>query len=365
MKPHKNISLSGASANFGPGHTFMDDFDADPYSLEHDKNLYYPFHGKGEWYSGLSMAAINQGLSLPALCKHIEMLPAGPQWKFKHVVPESPTKKSLQVFFHGAIECLKALMHSPMYAGHIKFIPKKIYATADNLHCVYSEWLTGEHAWELQDALLDGATLLGVIISSDKMHITQVGNHQAHPLLISLANIAVNIFNKGTLNSFILLALIPLPKFVHMTKCLHVVLADWLLHQVISMVITLLKKAAELGCMTSDPLGNLKYCFTPLNAYITYTPEQHAITCVSSNASPVTMVTTKKFGDPLHLHSYFKACQKYQLNGVPCPFWVDWALAEPSSFLPLELLHHLHNMFWDDHDHDWCIRILEANELDL
>ncbi|KAI6022113.1 hypothetical protein EDC04DRAFT_2575262 [Pisolithus marmoratus] len=114
----------------------------------------------------------------------------------------------------------------------------------------------------LQDALPKGATLLGVILSSDKTHITQVGNHQAHPLLISLANISADIHRKGIMKSYLLLALLPVPKFVHPNKHLHGVLADQLLHQVISIVIKPLKQAAESGHMMSNPLRNLKYCFT-------------------------------------------------------------------------------------------------------
>ncbi|KAI5986499.1 hypothetical protein EDD15DRAFT_2174848 [Pisolithus albus] len=153
----------------------------------------------------------------------------------------------------------------------------------------------------LKDALPDGATLLGVVLSSDKTHITQVGNCQAHPLLISLANISADIHTKGSTKSYLLLALLPVPKFVHPNKRLCGVLADQLLHQVISIVVRPLKQAtAESGRMMSDPLGNLKYCLTPLVAYIADTPEQCVIACISSNASAVTMAISTQFGDPIH-----------------------------------------------------------------
>ncbi|KAI5984466.1 hypothetical protein EDD15DRAFT_2177258, partial [Pisolithus albus] len=292
-----------------------------------------------------------------ALRRLIEMLPSGPRWKFRSVETESPTKRGLQVFYRDAIKCLQHLVHSPSNNGQIEFVPKKIYSAADRMQRVYTEWLTGDRAWELQDALPDGATLLGVVLSSDKTHITQVGNRQAHPLLISLANISADICAKGSTKSYLLLALLPVPKFIHPNKCLCGVLADRLLHQVISIVVRPLKQAAESGRMMSDPLGNLKYCFTPLVAYIADTPEQHVITCISSNASAVTMVVSTQFGDPVccaartasktrrqlimaerktraaNLSSYFQACRKRQLNGVSFPFWLNWALAEPSSFI--------------------------------
>ena len=138
----------------------------------------------------------------------------------------------------------------------------------------------------------------------------------------------------------------------------------------------------------NDPVGNLKYCFTPIVAHIADTPEQRVIACVTSNASAVTMAITEKFGDPvrcaprtasmtrqrlivvkrttrsLNLSSYFKACQKFQLNGVSSPYWLNWALAEPSSFITIEALHQYFKMFWD-HDQKWCSRMLGPDELDF
>ena len=193
--------------------------------------------------------------------------------------------------------------------------------------------------------LPDGVTLLGVVLSSDKTHITQVGNHQAHPLLISLANITADTHRKGLTNSYLLLALLPISKFIHLIKCLHGILVDHLLHQVIFIVIKPLKKATKVGCMMSDPLRNLTdYCFMPLATYIADIPKQCIMACVTSNASAITMAITEQFGDPVHcaahtisktcqwlivvkltthslnLFSYFQACQRFQLNDVLSPF---------------------------------------------
>ncbi|KAI6018858.1 hypothetical protein EDC04DRAFT_2576217, partial [Pisolithus marmoratus] len=318
------------------GYTFMDMFDADPFSSECQHNLFYPFTLEAEWKfaswlanSGLNMATVDKCLSLDA-----------------------------------------------------------IYSAADCTQCIYTEWLTGDQAWELQDALPNSATLLGIVLSSDKTHITQVGNCQAHPLLISLANISADVHRKGSTKSYLLLALLPVPQFVHPNKHLCGVLASRLLHQVISIIVGPLKKAAEVGCMMSDPIRNLKHCFTPLVAYIANTPEQHVITCITDNASAISMAVSKQFGDPLccaactaskthwllivvkrethalNLSLYFRACQKWQLNGVASPFWLDCALVELSSFLNPEILHHFFKMFWD-HDQKWCSRMLGADELDF
>ena len=140
--------------------------------------------------------------------------------------------------------------------------------------------------------------------------------------------------------------------------------------------------------MMSDPLGNLKYCFMPIVAHIADTPEQRVIACVTSNASAITMAVAERFGDPIrcaprtasvtrqrlmvvkrttrssNLSSYFQACRKFQLNGVSLPYWLNWALAEPSSFITVEALHQYFKMLWD-HDCKWCSRMLGPDELDF
>ncbi|KAI5986452.1 hypothetical protein EDC04DRAFT_2589715, partial [Pisolithus marmoratus] len=103
-----------------------------------------------------------------------------------------------------------ALLSDPALVGHIEFCPCKIFNSAEKIHWVYHDWLTGDHAWELQSLLPPGAMLLGVILSSDKMHMTTFGNHQAHPLLISLANISRNARNKVLNHAYLLLALMQL-----------------------------------------------------------------------------------------------------------------------------------------------------------
>ena len=66
-----------------------------------------------------------------------------------------------------------------------------------------------------QDKLPEGATVLGAVLSSDKMQLTSMtGNHRAHPLLISLANINMEFRTKACHHAFLLLALLPIAKFV-------------------------------------------------------------------------------------------------------------------------------------------------------
>ena len=127
----------------------------------------------------------------------------------------------------------------------------------------------------LKSELPDGATLLGIVLSSDKMDISVMsGNHMAHSLLLSLANIDADIHSKSSLHTFLLLALLPVPLFIHNKSHVRGLLSDHLVHQCLDLVLKPLKITAAVGVMMSDPIGNLRHCYTPLIAYIANTPEQ-------------------------------------------------------------------------------------------
>jgi hypothetical protein len=241
----------------------------------------------------------------------------------------------------------------------------------------------------LKSALPAGATLLGTILSSDKTTISSLtGDRVAHPLLISLANLHMNTRSKSSTHSFVLTALLPVPKFVHKKKRMKGVLQDRLIHQCLDIVLHPLKQAAEHGIMLSDPIGRSRYCFTTLASYIVDTPEAMMLAAVGGKTSPVTMAMYTQFGDsfrheprtrsttlaqlavirshadPNDLEAYFREAQKFRLNGVDKPFWSDWIFADPSHFLTPEILHHIHKEFYD-HDAQWLIVSVGESEIDF
>jgi Plavaka transposase len=214
------------------------------------------------------------------------------------------------------------------------------------------------------------------------------GGRVAHPLLISLANLFMDFRMKGSNHAFLLLALLPVPKFIHKDRPIRGVLESRMIHECLDFILQPLKKAAEVGIMMSDPAGSLRHVFTPLAAYMVDVQEALLLAAVAGKTSHLTMATYKQFGDPfrheprtastslaqLHaleetlnpwdLVSYVKAAKKRRLNGVHRPFYRDWPLSDPSKFLTPEPLHHWHKMFWD-HDAKWCICILGGAEIDF
>ncbi|KAJ7712978.1 hypothetical protein B0H16DRAFT_1667389 [Mycena metata] len=344
----------GAAKTFERGETFRDKFQQDQYAKQRQTNFHYPFASSGEWElaaflngSGLSLAKTEEFLKLPLVARmnlsfktakemrsRIESLPKGPTWKSTTWKTPYPTKKPLTLYYRDPIECLQSLMSNPLLKGSIDFTPFKLWKTAERVVRVYNEWLSGDAAWKIQDQLPEGATVLGAVVSSDKTQLsTMTGNRQAHPLLITSANIRMNCRMKASFHAFLLLALVPIPKFIERDAEIRGVLESRTFHAVLDFVLGPLKKVAEIGLMMSDPLvKQLRQL------------ERHT--------------------NPWDLRTYVKKAKLLRLNGVHRPFWQDWPMAEPSIFLTPEMLHHWFKFSYD-HIVKWCIAALGAAEIDF
>ncbi|KAG1823935.1 uncharacterized protein BJ212DRAFT_1261878, partial [Suillus subaureus] len=177
-----------------------------------------------------------------------EMLPGGSHWKLQVIHTSHSTKMLVVLYWWDPLDCIASIFNHPLFHNHIDFTSCKVYTTAQKLSRVYTEWMTGKHAWNMQLVLPHGATLLGIILSLDKTCITELtGDCVAHPLLISLANIHMNTQLKSSSNAFLLTALLPVPKFMHKKKWMKGVLQDWLAHQCLDVVLEPLKLAAQHG----------------------------------------------------------------------------------------------------------------------
>ncbi|KAJ7725009.1 hypothetical protein DFH07DRAFT_871814 [Mycena maculata] len=306
-------------------------------------NIHYLFTSPEEWElalflsrSNMSIAAIDEfrKLRLP----HRDFAP-GPTWNALPWATVNPTKNPLTLYYRDPLECLQELLSNPLVSDFIHFTPFRMWATAEKLVWIYTEWLSADAAWRIQDKIPEGATVLGTVLSSNKTQLTSMTrNRQAHPLLISLADIDMEFRMKASHHAFLLLALLPIAKSREKNPEIRGVLGSRLFHSILDFVLQPLKKTTEIGAMMTDPLSWRRFCFTPIAAYITH--------------------------DPWDLASYVKAAKQRHLNGVHRPFWRDWPLAEPFEFLTPEVLHHWLKFFYD-HLCKWCIEAVGAVEIDF
>jgi|SRR5882762_555844 len=79
-----------------------------------------------------------------------EMLPAGPQWKCTPWPTTYPTKIPLKLFHRDSLECIQSILQSPLMKDSIHLTPLRIFKTAEKVMRVYSQWMTGNVAWDMQ-----------------------------------------------------------------------------------------------------------------------------------------------------------------------------------------------------------------------
>ena len=78
------------------------------------------------------------------------------------------------------------------------------------------------------------------------------GNRVAHPVLISLANLLMDFKSKVTNRAFMLLVLLPVPKFIEKSRKIRGVLESCLIHECLDFVLKPLKTGLLLvsSCLT-------------------------------------------------------------------------------------------------------------------
>jgi hypothetical protein len=84
----------------------------------------------------------------------------GLRWMSKKIVPPSPTKNEIVLYYRDPLICLQYLMQSPLVQDQISFSPFKLYENAAKTMRIYTEWLSGDRAWNIQVNFLFGFIII-------------------------------------------------------------------------------------------------------------------------------------------------------------------------------------------------------------
>ncbi|KAG2030394.1 hypothetical protein BDR03DRAFT_936669 [Suillus americanus] len=236
--------------------------------------------------------------------------------------------------------------------------------------CQFGEFWTSDDAWEIQNQLPKGATIIPIIAASDKTPVTKhTGGLEMYPLFLSIRNIQGDVRMKVTSHAWRCTAFMPIPTFI-INSDFQTLLRSHLWHKCMDLVCSNLKVAARIGEYMIDPSARLRYCFTPLISHIADLPKQLMIACVTKKSSPITTVTQKEFGDetphppwngidtytciqqlctrvdPWDLVVFLREAKKLYLSGVHLLYWRNWRRSNPARFLTPEIVHALHKFFF-------------------
>ncbi|KAI5999784.1 hypothetical protein F5J12DRAFT_906677 [Pisolithus orientalis] len=232
----------------------FEQFHDGPLKQEREINVYYPFQSQAEWslakflMENLTQTQIKRFLTLPwshdnpqpsftsveELLGWMDTLPSGPKWQSTVLEVEGyKTTDSIQLIWHDAEEVARSLSGNPIFGADMMFDPILI---TNALGWEYGEWFSACEAHHIQDSLLEGATIIPILATSDKTPVTRMTRGlEMHPLLISISNIPGNIHMAATSHSWQCVMLMPIPKF-DVPKGIQTILQMHIWHKCVDIV---------------------------------------------------------------------------------------------------------------------------------
>ncbi|KAF7292121.1 hypothetical protein MIND_01239100 [Mycena indigotica] len=281
---------------------------------------YTPFESLDDWdlaqwmvRSGLSQGKIDEFLHLKAIrrlhlpyntsrsfFKDIDSLPSGPKWMCTpmEVVGDElddhgkPQIEVLELWHRDPLDCIRELLGNPKFEKDQTFKPMRLFrkrdsSTGEGINRQYDEMWTGTWWWDTQDLLEDGATIVPVILSSDRTQLsTFAGDKQAWPVYITIGNISKSVRRQSGARATTLLGYIPVPKLDGVSKKNRRFRAYQIFHDCMRQMLSTLVEAGRKGVDMACADGWERWIFPLLAAYIADYPEQCLVVCCQENSCP-------------------------------------------------------------------------------
>ncbi|KAH7903383.1 hypothetical protein BJ138DRAFT_1138745 [Hygrophoropsis aurantiaca] len=176
---------------YGKAFNIFEDMESDPLEYRRTHNSFYPYNDDNEWELAkflcetMTQADIKRFLQLGSfknrdpppsfrtvdqLYGYMDSLPKAPQWRSVELeIRDYKTVNPMHLIYRDGLEVVKHLFANPVFANNMSYDLHVVY---DGGNCEYGEWMTGEEAHRIQDQLPTGATIVPIILASDKTPVT-------------------------------------------------------------------------------------------------------------------------------------------------------------------------------------------------
>ncbi|THU75182.1 hypothetical protein K435DRAFT_556176, partial [Dendrothele bispora CBS 962.96] len=156
--------------------------------------------------------------------------------------------QAFDMYKQDIMECIHVLYGNPDHSQYMCFVPEHHYADADKTVRLFHEFNTGRWWWDTQVHDKPGATIIPVILSSDKTQITLFRNKSAYLVYLTIGNLPKEIHQKPSQQGQILLVYLPTSRLEHITnKAARRWTVTNLFHACMSHLLAPLKEASPEG----------------------------------------------------------------------------------------------------------------------
>ncbi|KAG2085840.1 hypothetical protein BD769DRAFT_1374013 [Suillus cothurnatus] len=279
------------------------------FSIGNAENPYSPFSSRMDWeiaqwakLCGPSSTAFSDLLSIRGISERLDLsyknsrelnviidkqLPGRPTFRHEQIIVAG---EAFDIYHRDVLECIKALYGDPDFADYLVFAPERHYTDDDETVRLYSDMHTVKWWWNTQkklDKQQPGATIVPVIISTDKTQVTLFHNKTVYPVYLTIGNIPKNIHCKPSQRAHTLLAYLPTTRLKHITnKASRRRSVVNLYHACMARVLSTLEKAGLDGLAMHSGDGILRRCHPLFACFIGDYPEQVLATAVKTTECP-------------------------------------------------------------------------------
>ncbi|KAG1810296.1 uncharacterized protein HD556DRAFT_1428407 [Suillus plorans] len=277
-----------------------------------------------------------------------KQLPGHPKFRCEQIVISG---EAFNIFYRDVIKCVKALYGDPDFADFLVFTPEHHYADKEQTIQLFHDMHTGKLWWDTQKKLDQhklGATIILIIILSDKTQVTMFQNKTAYP---------------PSRCAHILLAYLPTTRLKHITnKASRLRTIANLYHVCMGRILAPLEEAGLDGIVMKSGNGILHRSHPLFSCFVGDYPKQVLATGVKVTECPKCDIPPDELGSnatPFEMHNldivldalaaidhgdikFVRACREAGIKPIIHPFWEPLPYTNIFQAVTPDVLHQLY-----------------------
>ncbi|KAG8943330.1 hypothetical protein FRC03_002563 [Tulasnella sp. 419] len=291
-----------------------------------DQCPWAPFSSQDEWQlsrwlmrSGTSQEMIDEFLKLNIIrtklepsfknkyefLQRIDQLPTGPHFKSKTFSITGDLRNAkgqlmtemVEMYYRDPVEVVEDLISRPSLWDHLTYSPMKIYTSPARQTHIYKDMSSGDWWYDIQDKLVKGATVVPVIIASDKTALTNFsGDKVAYPVYLTIGNASKSIRSQPSLFVTVVIGYLPVPSLACCSDNIRSLKTYQLFHTCMKKIMEPLERCGREGKKMACADRNIRNIFPIVAAHMADAPEQCLIACCQENHCPRCLVPPDQRG---------------------------------------------------------------------